>query len=341
MRPLALLCLAGSLLGAPGVPAAAQTSQFALRFHGTGVGPPGQQDRILLAVDDNEPGSAGNTPLDIGASSFTIEWWMRGLVADNDTSNNGGDVERFDYSWIEGNIIFDRDIWCGSERAYGVSLRGGLVNFGTGSGDLPPIDPANTIEGSVNVLDGGWHHVAVVRDASAGVKHIYVDGALDFSSSTAISFTDLSYPDAGIPVTPDQCGPGQLTPYGWFLVVAAEKHDAGPEYPSYNGYVDELRVWTTARSAAEIAATYDRLVAPDALGLVGMYRFETGFGTEVFDESAAGGPVGDLRAGVMGNGEWVAWADDPANTAPIDGNGLIFADGFESGDLTAWSAAVP
>jgi len=319
-----------------------RTSQFALRFYGTGSEPPGQQDRILLAVDDNVPGTEGNTPIDIGAGSFTLEWWMRGELADNNTANTGGDVEAFDYSWIEGNIILDRDIWCGSERAYGVSLRGGFVSFGTGSGDLAPIDPANTIEGNVDVLDGQWHHVAVVRDIVTGTKHIYVDTQLDFSSSTGISFTDLSYPDEGIPVTPGNCEPGQITPYGWYLVVAAEKHDAGSAYPSFNGFIDQLRIWDKALSAGEIASTHDRLVTPTSQGLAATYRFEEGSGTEVFDSSAAGSPVGDLRNGSAGNGEWVAWVDDPGNTAPIElGPEPIFDDGFESGDTSAWSTTVP
>ncbi|REJ76700.1 MAG: hypothetical protein DWQ30_17410 [Acidobacteria bacterium] len=320
-------------------PGAAQTSAHALRFHGTGVGPPGQQDRILLPVDDNQPGTGGNTPIDVGDGDFTIEWWMRGRLEDNQSTGLGGDVESFDYSWIDGNILLDRDVWCGTARAFGVSIRGGRVAFGTDTGDGGG-DFSNTIEGSELVLDDTWHHVAVVRDASDGRKRIYVDGQLDFTSSPT-SFEDLSYPDAGVPVT-GNCGTGQLTPYGWYLVVAAEKHDAGPAYPSYAGYFDELRLWSTARSASQIAQTWDRLVEPSSPGLVGMYRLEEGSGVVVSDGSVAGSPDGDLRAGVAGNGEWVSAAVDPANTAPIVGLvDLIFADGFEAGDLAAWSASTP
>ena len=56
-------------------PAAAQGSQFALRFYATGTN---QQDRVRIQVDDNVPGPAGNTPLDVGQGSFTIEMWLRG-----------------------------------------------------------------------------------------------------------------------------------------------------------------------------------------------------------------------------------------------------------------------
>lgn len=305
-------------------------SDFALRFFGTGVGPPGQQDRILLPVDDNVPG-AGSSPIDVGASSFTLELWLRGELADNDTTNAGGDVELFDYSWIDGNIILDRDVWCGTANAFGVSLAGGLVRFGVDSGDTGCCN--DTIEGSENVLDGTWHHVAVVRDAGEGSLVIVVDGVEDFRGSAGLSTVDLSYPDAGVPVT-GNCDTGQLTPYGWYLVVAAEKHDAGPAYPSFNGYVDELRIWNVARSAAQIAADRRRILSPGTPGLVGSYRFEEGSGTSVTDSSGSGAPDGDLVAGLAGNGQWVS---GPGETAPL----ALFADGFESGNTAAWSSTVP
>lgn len=318
---------------------AAQTSRHALRFYGTGVGPPGQQDRALFPVDDNGSGADASTPIDIGAGDFTIELWLRGTFADNDTSNNGGDVETFDFNWIDGNIILDRDIWCGSERKYGISIAGGLVRFGTAGGDDLPSDGENTIEGSENVLDGTWHHVAVTRDATTGIKRIYVDGVEDFASSPDASTADLSYPNAGVPVT-GNCGSGQLTPYGWYLVLAAEKHDAGAEFPSFNGYVDELRIWNVARSAAQLATTYDRVLPADTPGLVGAYRFEEGSGSSLADSSTSGGPAAQLIAGTAGNGEWVAWAADPDNTAPLLST-EIFSDDFASGDLSAWSSSVP
>lgn len=321
---------AASLLG--------QTSQAALRFHGTGIGPPGQQDRLLVAVDDNVVGAGGSTSMDLGAGDFTFELWLRGRLADNATANAGGDVELSDYSWIDGNIVLDRDIWCGSERKFGVSLAGGLVRFGTAPGDSGP-DGWNTIEGSVFVLDDAWHHIALVREAASGRKRIYVDGLLDFSSSAGASTANLSYPDAGIAVTPGVCHPGQLTPYGWYLVVGAEKHDAGAAYPSFDGYVDELRAWSTARSAAQIAATYLRVLNPASPGLAGAYRFEEGAGTATGSSTVVAAPTGNLVAGVAGNGEWVLRSAALANTAPI--LDLPFADGFELGDLELWSDSSP
>lgn len=338
-RRLCILLMSNLLLA--GTPVGAQTSQFALRFFGTGVEPPGQQDRLIFEVDDNQPGIDGSTPLDVGTGSFTFELWLRGRLQDNNTNNADGDVELFNYDWINGNIFLDRDIWCGSERKFGASLAGGLVRFGVAAGDAGPFGFVDTIEGSVQILDDQWHHVALVRDISTGQLHIYVDGQLDFSSSLGATQNDLSYPDDGVPVT-GNCSTGQLTPYGWLLVLAAEKHDAGAAYPSFNGYMDEVRIWAVVRTPTEIAASWNRRVAPTAAGLVADYRFEEGMGDVVSDSSAAESPDGELRVGLPGNGEWVSWATDPDNTCPVlPAPDLVFADGFESGDTSGWSFSLP
>lgn len=306
-RALVLGLALGAALGSfSASTASAQASQYALRFYGLGTN---QDDRVRIQIDDDGPGPDASTPVDIGAGDFTIEFWARGLLADNATTGNGGDVERFDYSWINGNIVLDRDVWQGTERSYGISFAGGLIQFGTGSGDPPDFDPANTIEGSQMVLDGNWHHIAVTREQATGIKRIYVDGLQDFASSPGVSTADLSFPDAG--------APGQLTPWGQYIVLAAEKHDAGPSFPSFDGFLDEFRVWNVLRSPAEILAERDRIVSADSPGLVGYYRFEEGSNTTLQDMSAAGSPAGELLDGVPGNGEWVAYANDPLNTAPI------------------------
>jgi hypothetical protein len=289
----------------------AQASQFALRFFGTGTS---QQDRVRIAVDDDLPGSGGNTPLDVGRGSFTIEFWLRGRLQDNGSSSSGGDREFTDNRWISGNIVVDRDIWGGSNRDFGISIAGGFVRFGTGPGD-GAAESERTLEGNAPVLDDRWHHIACVRDAASGERSVWVDGALDFASTSGGSRADLSYPDDGVP--------NQNTPWGPFLVLAAEKHDAGPAFPSFAGFLDEVRVWNVARSAAEIAASWSVVLPAGTPGLVGSYRFEEGAGTALLDGSGTGSPAGELIAARAGNGEWAAYATDPANTAPVTGGGPL------------------
>src|SRR5439155_1364888 len=89
-----------------------------------------------------------------------------------------------------------------------------------------------------------------------------------------------------------------------FLVFGAEKSGSPGTslYPSFNGWMDEIRVWSVARSAAEIDAARGQSVAPTTPGLALYLRLEEGSGTALFD--ATGGNVATLFAGVPGNGEW-------------------------------------
>jgi Concanavalin A-like lectin/glucanases superfamily len=287
---------------------AAAQSNAAIRFFGTGSN---QQDRIRIAIDDNAPGSDASTVCDLGAGSFTIEFWLRGFLADNATTSFGGDVEVAGIPWIEGNMVVDRDIWGGSDRDFGISLAGGRVRFGTGRANgTAGADTESTIEGSVQVLDGAWHHIACVRDVATGRKRIIIDGTLDFESINLLSNDDLSYPNDG--------APNSVTPWNPYIVLGAEKHDAGPDYPSFAGWFDELRLWSRARSIAEIAADRMLVLPVQVLGLVGYYRFEEVAGTAVSDSGGAGAPAGLLIAGAPGNGEWALQATDPLNTAPIE-----------------------
>lgn len=293
-----------------------QSSQHALRFYGTGAQ---QVDRARIPIDDDVPGADASTPSDVGRSAFTIEFWLRANLSDNSSPSAGSQGSFADTRWKNGNMVFDRGVLGGSGREFGISLAGGHVRFGTGRGDGSLQDLNNSLEGDVVVLDGGWHHVACVRDAGSGVKRIYVDGILDIESPAEVSEVDLSYPDDGVS--------GAQSPWGAFIVLAANKDDLGPAFPAFHGTLDELRIWNDARTAAEIALNMDRVLVPSTPGLVAAYRFEEGMGTALADSSAAGSTAGVLIAGTSGNGEWVHYHDDPLNTAPVTSGSL--PAGFE------------
>jgi len=300
-RTLLGLVLLVSVLGSE---ARGQGSAHALRFYGTGTD---QQDRARIAIDDNAPGPDASAPCDLGAGDFTVEFWLRGTLADNATSGWGGG-ESWGDDWIYGNVIVDRDIWADNQQDWGISLAGGRVRFGTGRAPAGADSP-HTLEGETMLLDDAWHHVACLRDAATGIKSIVVDGALDGQSSVGASTDDISYPNEGVA--------NPVTPWGPYIVLGAEKHDAGSDFPSFSGYLDELRLWARALAPTELAEIADRVIDIASEGLVGYYRFEEGMGTAIADASAAGSPAGLLIAGLPGNGEWTAFAADPAGVAPI------------------------
>ena len=100
--------------------------------------------------------------------------------------------------------------------------------------------------------DGQWHHVAAVYDPLSSVASyfLYVDGALDTSGvlSTAIN-----------------TGTGD--------VVIGRRVDG---INRWNGDLDEVRIWTSARSAAEIAANYNKRICAFPGSLLAYFRFNHG-----------------------------------------------------------------
>ena len=282
----------------------AQGSGFALQFRGAGAA---SHDRVLIHIDDDHAGPDASAPCDVGSGSFTIEMWLRGTLAGNPTSHSSGDVAIPGTAWRKGNVLVDRSIAAGSHREFGVSVGGGYVRFGTGAGDSGGV--AYTIEGNTEVLDDRWHHIACVRDSADGTASIYVDGVLDFASAPGTSTADLSYPDSGV-------GPptSRLNPY---LVVGAAKPSGSKGPPSFDGFVDELRIWTTARSAQDIAASYYRVVPSDSPGLVAYYRIEEGDGACVADSSAQNSPAGDLQQKSNAGTAWSSAASGPDAVAPV------------------------
>jgi hypothetical protein len=206
---------------------------FALRFYGNQLG---SVDQLRLRVDDPATTAPG-PPVDVGATDFTIEWWMQaGAPSSGDAVACGAGS-----GWLDGVGLLDRDR-VGQDRKYGVSLARGALVFGV-AGDGTG---AYTLCGSRLVTDGAWHHVAVARRRGDGYLWLWVDGELDASGPGPAG--DISYPDAGVPA--DLCGrSGRESCAGSdpFLIIGAGKRPGGQPRPSYAGSLDEVRFSTALR----------------------------------------------------------------------------------------------
>lgn len=283
--------------------ARAHDSEASVHFFGTGAG----LDRARIPIDDNAPGANASSTADVGRADFTLEIWLRGTLAQNNTPA-GVPGSYNDERWLAGNVLLDRSVTGLSGREFALSLAGGHVCFFTGPGDLPTNDVTDTTVGAAQVLDDQWHHVALVRDAASGVKSIYVDGVLDRASPPATSSSDLSYPDRGISTA------GALDPW---LTVAAQKYDLGP---AFHGWLDELRLWDVARTPVELATMLRRRILPDTADLAADFRLDEGYGVVIADASQRHAASGVLVAGALGNGEWVDAEQHPDQVAPIEGS---------------------
>ena len=129
----------------------------------------------------------------------------------------------------------------------------------------------NVVVASREVLPDRWTHVAVTREGSA--LTLYLEGL------------------------PDATGAWD----GTFVFDALGRANAGRT----EGRLDEVRIWSVARSAAEILADHDRRVAGDAGGLLAAWSFE-----EPVAEQEVRDRTGSGHDGVLGSSASPA-GDDP------------------------------
>ena len=254
---------------------------FSIRFQGTGQG---GIDRIKIPL---EPGS----PINVGAGDFTLEWWLKANPSDNDSSARCNEND----GWIYGNILFDRDVWGdGDYGDFGIAVNQGSIAFGVNNGA-----EGTTLCASVNITDGSWHHIAVTRETGSGQLAIYVDGNLDVNGEGPTG--DISY----------RIGRSSQYANDPFLVIGAEKHDAGAEYPSFRGWIDEVRISEGIRYSKSFVPL-DQPLTPDETTLA-LFHFDEGPAGactgEVLD--AAGQNTAYCQFGGAGEGGPVYEADEP------------------------------
>ena len=149
----------------------------------------------------------------------------------------------------------------GSNQVLHLITRGTTLHMGFYNSDLP---------GTAELEEGRWHHAAFVYDAADQEQRIYLDGQLDETRSAA--------PFAGS--QSEQLHIGQ-----W----------GSSRY--LDGVLDELRIWTEARSEADIQATMHQTIPADTTGLVASYRFDAAQTGQRFDDSYSGTTAYDLTGG--------------------------------------------
>ena len=274
-----------------------------IRFHGTGTG---YNDRVEIPVQNNGQSNKVN----IGAGNFTIEFWMKVPFGVTNTPVGGGS------GWIWGNIILDRDIYGEHDNDFGLSLFNGNLRFGTG-----PNPDTNTIETSgVNVADGLWHHVAIVRVAESGQVRIYVDGTERASGN--LQAGDISYSGSHSGYINEPKCTENKDPY---LVLGAEKHDhfwcsendaTKAKNNAYNGLLDDLRISNIARYNSNFIRP--NLPHPIDSHTIALYRFD--FDTQNAIDSTNNPVNGVIKSGATLDNGVVDDSCTPFNDVPANHN---------------------
>jgi hypothetical protein len=193
-------------------------------------------------------------------STMTIEAWIKIVIPSG-------------YAIAEPNIVS----WGASansvEFRLGISGSTATLQFGidaTGSGG----GAWQAIYGSTNINSGNWVHVAVVKNGTTST--LYINGVSEVSGTIDRTLT-LNTFDIG-----------NLNEHG------------GQQNRYFPGLIDEVRIWSTARTQSELQSSMHKELAGNESGLAHYYKMLTGTGTTLTDNVSSGGVNGTL----YGNTVW-------------------------------------
>lgn len=164
--------------------------------------------------------------LQVGAESFTVELWMKSTDEDCYLFCIG--------THNHDNVAGGTGNWIGLERVASSSR----FNFSIDD------DKTKTDCGASNhalAFDGEWHHIACVRDASAGETRLYIDGKLDMTK-TGVGTGAINFSSSEL-----------------FFIGGDDEPTAGREHRTFEGTLDELKVYPRALAADEIKESYESL----------------------------------------------------------------------------------
>ena len=105
-----------------------------------------------------------------------------------------------------------------------------------------------------------WYHFAAVFDGSK--SYLYINGKLDNSMATSAN---------------------NFTSSGSFILGGVDGTSR-----ALDGLMDELKIWSTARTASEIRTDMMRTLSGSETGLLAYYRFDQADGTTLYDYSSNG-----------------------------------------------------
>ena len=178
------------------------------------------------------------TDLPIGNANRTIEFWA--LIKPTDWVGEKNEL------YVYGDLntkagAFGMDF--GTFAVNGMPSNHATLNPITGGG----FNDDSTNDLGITSTSSQWVHIAMTWDGT--VVRTYVNGALEITSKGTGGVTMLA--TVASPITVG-CNP----------------------FSCFNGDLDDLRVWKTARSDAEIMANYDKPLVGDEAGLVGYWKFD-------------------------------------------------------------------
>ncbi|MFH1194362.1 MAG: LamG-like jellyroll fold domain-containing protein [bacterium] len=211
-------------------------------------------------------------------------------------------------AWINSTSAADEKVivsWGNSGGQNNVQFRmqGGKLQFGMDAGGWV------SVIGTTSINTGKWVHVAVVKSGQTAT--LLINGKWENSYSSFSGNPSVNTCRIGV-----QYYNGTMPSQTYFV-----------------GNIDEVRIWNTARSAAQIKANMYRHLTGTETGLVSYYNMNDGSGTTVTDSQTGGAYPGTLENGPL-------WKSSgcfagPINTLLFDGSDdFIYVPDANSLDLT-------
>ncbi|MFN0074305.1 MAG: LamG-like jellyroll fold domain-containing protein [Chloroflexota bacterium] len=300
-RAVLSLGLLWGLLSAGGTPSSgiappvshASTDGFSIYFTGSG-GSTADHVRVPL---DGPAHTVWGSPADVGATDFTLEFWIKAYPEYNPIPFQGCG------SGVHGHVLFDRSRINVDSREYMITMAGGLVMFNV----IGQEGEALSVCGITPVHDEAWHHIAVQRRARDGVIGIFVDGSLDNALNGPDG--DISLPDGTWPTGCEPCLQDR------FLLIGRNKDiPGGTQLEPFIGWLDEVRLSSNLR----YQFGFDRPSAafsPDEQTLA-LYHFDEGHGLVARDSSLASNGPSDAILQVGGPAMGPSWSTEAPPIQP-------------------------
>lgn len=217
-------------------------------------------------------GTVFNTPYISSTTTYYVASADTNVALDFDGSNDFVALGNPAQLQITGDMTIEMwlkpDVFSARRNPYAKAYGGegtitqeinGTLNYyyGTNGGNGTPYQGFNS---GVALNLTQWNHIAIVRDLTNMRLYWYVNGVLTNS-------TNANYAAA-------TAGSNNVT--------------IGSGYVSnYDGQIDELRVWNSARTSVEITTNMDSCLVGNEANLAAYYTFFDGTGTTLTDLTAA------------------------------------------------------
>ena len=171
-----------------------------------------------------------NPSLDPGAGSFTVEAWLRTTAAGS---------QRIAVSKYEPGGLNPPNTL--ATYLLAVSPTGAATFFARDDDGGGPVSQGQELVGAT-INDGGWHHVAGVRNVPSGTLELYVDGALSLSQPIGAG--------ASGSIGDEDADPDPL------LLGAIFQPGTSTAFENFSGQIDEVAYSARALPASEIASIF-------------------------------------------------------------------------------------